>query len=54
MDLLGCLKAVYYKNYNSSSESVFMGFHSYLTVQLSEFINMILQPINEVMFLVGV
>lgn len=44
-NLLGCLKTVYYKIF-SRSESVFMGFHSYVTAQLSEFISMILKPKN--------
>lgn len=52
-NLLGRLKTVYYETF-SRSESVLMGFHSYLTAQLSEFINTIFKPKNYVMFLVGV
>lgn len=52
-NLLGCLKTICYERF-SMSELVFMGFHSYLTAQLSEFINMLLKPKKEVMFLVCV
>jgi len=45
---LGCLKMVYYEIF-SRSELVFLGFYSYLTAQLSEFINMMLKPKNYVM-----